>query len=77
MKPLTQKARLGIVAVTSALVLAACGSEDAEPADEPSASETVEETDEPSAAPEPAGKQLYFVDGNTANYDQDFDPGTL
>ena len=77
MEHLSKKARLGIVAVTSALVLAACGSDSddgdtsADPTSAPSSADSSE------APPEASGMQLYFVDGNTANYDQDFDPGTL
>jgi len=70
MNPLSKKARLGIVAVSSALVLAACGGGDdsaGSGSDDPSSS----------ASAESSGMQLYFVDGNTANYSEDFDPGTL
>lgn len=83
MNSLSKKARLGIVAVTSTLVLAACGSEgDTEEADSsttPSASDSVGSSDTPTETEAPAatGRQLYFVDGNTANYSEDFDPGTL
>ena len=75
MNPISKKARLGIVAVTSALVLAACGSDDGDTAATPSTAPST--SDSESAAPEADGMQLYFVDGNTANYDKDIDPGTL
>ena len=82
MKPLSTTARLGIVAVASTLVLAACGSSDSEGSADPSAEPTSADTsasESESATSEPAatGRQLYFVDGNTANYSEDFDPGTL
>ncbi len=75
MNPISKKARLGVVAVTSALVLAACGSDDGDTTEDPSSTPATSDTG--SAAPESTGTQLYFVDGNTANYDEDFDPGTL
>lgn len=74
MTPLSKTARLGIAAVASTLVLAACGSEsDDNNGDDPGAggSETT------SSASEDTGRQLYFVDGNTADYSADFDKGTL
>lgn len=76
MKSLSIKARLGIVAVTGALVLSACGGDDGD--DNTTSAEPTEDTSESSSEP-PAdtGMQLYFVDGNTANYSEDFDPGTL
>ncbi|WP_246060504.1 ABC transporter substrate-binding protein [Nocardioides dongxiaopingii] len=80
MKPLSKKARLGIVAVASTLVLAACGGEDDSDGDDtPSGGESSSSAGGESSAPpaEAAGMQLYFVDGNTANYTEDFDPGTL
>ncbi len=82
MKHLSTSARLGIVAVTSALVLAGCGgSDDGDASADPStaaSSSAPAESDSPSeAAPETTGRQLYFVDGNTANYSEDFDAGTL
>lgn len=73
MNPISKKARLGVVAVTSALVLAACGSDDGDTTADPTTAPSTSD----SAAPETDGTQLYFVDGNTANYDEDFDPGTL
>jgi len=73
MNPLNKKARLGIVAVSSALILAACGGGDSE-----SGSGSEESGGSaPSSEAAAAGMQLYFVDGNTANYTEDFDPGTL
>jgi ABC-type branched-subunit amino acid transport system substrate-binding protein len=62
-------ARLGVVAVASTLVLAACGGSDDEGS---SGSEG-----EGSGSSSTEGAQLYFVDGNTADYSADFDPGTL
>ncbi len=76
MNPISKKARLGIVAVTSALVLAACGSDDGDPSADPTTAPSSADSSE-SSAPESTGTQLYFVDGNTANYDKDFEPGTL
>lgn len=71
MKLNTMSARLGVVAVASALVLAACGDGGGDTGtDSPDAA-----TSETSADTE--GVQLYFVDGNTANYSEDFEPGTL
>lgn len=60
-------ARLGVVAVTSALVLAGCG--DSSDSDDSSADSADTSSSE--------GAQLYFVDGNTADYSEDFDAGTL
>lgn len=72
MKLNTMSARLGVVAVASSLVLAACGGSDTEP------SETdTEGSGETSSEGSTEGAQLYFVDGNTADYSEDFDPGTL
>jgi ABC-type branched-subunit amino acid transport system substrate-binding protein len=71
MKLNTMSARLGIVAVASALVLAGCGGGDGDTgSDSPDASSS-----EDSGSTE--GAQLYFVDGNTANYSEDFEAGTL
>lgn len=64
--------RLGAVAAAAALVLSACGGTDDKKDDD--------STDDPSSNNEPAassGMQLYFVDGNTADYSKDFDKGTL
>lgn len=85
MKPISTSARLGLVAVASTLVLAACGSSDSEGTADPSSAPSTSESDAPTSstpttdAPPPAtsGRQLYFVDGNTANYSADFKPGTL
>lgn len=60
-------ARLGVVAVASALILTACGSDD----------DGDSESDSTSDSSEATGTQLYFVDGNTADYSKDFDAGTL
>jgi ABC-type branched-subunit amino acid transport system substrate-binding protein len=60
-------ARLGVVAVAAALVLSACGGD----SDDDSGS-----SDKDTSA-DSSGTQLYFVDGNTANYSEDFDAGTL
>ncbi|MCW2791448.1 MAG: hypothetical protein JWO76_546 [Nocardioides sp.] len=65
-------ARLGAVVLSASLVLAACGGGD-DKADNPSDGSSTGESSSPAAA----GTQLYFVDGNTANYSEDFDPGTL
>jgi Periplasmic binding protein len=66
-------ARLGAVVLSTSLVLAACGggSDDEEPTG------TESSAGGESSAPAGAGMQLYFVDGNTASYSEDFDPGTL
>ena len=73
MKLNTMSARLGVVAVASALVLAACGDSGGDTGtDSPDATGETSETSEDSE-----GAQLYFVDGNTANYSDSFEPGTL
>ncbi len=55
------------VLATAGLALSACGgSEDTSSSSSSSPSEDTS-----------AGMQLYFVDGNTADYSKDFDPGTL
>ncbi|WP_246142687.1 ABC transporter substrate-binding protein [Nocardioides rubriscoriae] len=78
MKPLNKNARLGIVAIASTLVLAACGSNSDDNQAESSATPQPSTSDSAStSAPAETGRQLYFVDGNTANYTDDFDPGTL
>ena len=80
MKPLSKTARLGIVAVASTLVFAACGSEsdDDDNSADPSTAPSSSSSESSSSAPaEDTGRQIYFVDGNTANYTEDFDPGTL
>ena len=73
MKLNTMSARLGVVAVASTLVLAACGGDDG--CDGGSGGSGG--TDSTSEGGSSEGAQLYFVDGNTADYSQDFDPGTL
>lgn len=75
MKPISKKARLGIVAVTSALVLAGCGSDDGDASADPTTAPS--SADSSDSSPDATGTQLYFVDGNTANYDKDFEAGTL
>lgn len=72
MKLNTMSARLGVVAVASALVLAGCGGGDS---DDDSKKSDSDSSSSPSADTE--GAQLYFVDGNTADYSADFEPGTL
>jgi hypothetical protein len=57
-------AKLGIAAMAASLVLAGCGSDD-------------DGGDSGSGGDEESGVQLYFVDGNTADYSADFDEGTL
>jgi ABC-type branched-subunit amino acid transport system substrate-binding protein len=69
MKLNTMSARLGVVAVASSLVLAACGGSDDGGSDAGG--------DSGGGGEESSGTQLYFVDGNTADYSEDFDPGTL
>lgn len=64
MKLNQRSARLGAVAVATMLVLSACGGDGGDDSDD-------------SASSEETGAQLYFVDGNTADYSEDFDPGTL
>ncbi|WP_051217742.1 ABC transporter substrate-binding protein [Nocardioides insulae] len=65
----SKKMRLGVIAVSAAFVLAACGggSDDSDSDGDAAASE----------GGSAAGMQLYFVDGNTTDYSKDFDPGTL
>lgn len=62
MKLNSMSTRLGVLAVAGALVLAGCGSDDNGDGEGESGS---------------SGAQLYFVDGNTADYSADFDEGTL
>lgn len=71
MKLNTLSARLGVVAVASSLVLAACGGSesDGDSGGDSSGGDSSSQSSE--------GTQLYFVDGNTADYSEDFDPGTL
>ena len=64
-------ARIAAVAAASTLVLAACGS-DSDTSEEPSASSSQAEGGQVST-----NTQIYFVDGNTADYSEDFDPGVL
>ena len=61
MKRPSKVARVAAIAAASALVLAACGGGD----------------DEPKAEKSGQNMPIYFVDGNTADYSKDFDPGTL
>lgn len=70
MKLNTMSARLGVVAVASSLVLAACGGSDSDGGTDTGGSDNTSEGST-------EGAQLYFVDGNTADYSEDFDPGTL
>lgn len=63
-KPL---ARISAVALISALALSACGSDDKKDEKDPKSG----------GDSKSSGAQLYFVDGNTADYSKDFDPGTL
>jgi len=65
-------ARLGAVAVAAALALSACGGDDDSPESSPSGGSS-----DSSGSSAAGGMQLYFVDGNTADYSQDFEPGTL
>lgn len=57
-------ARLGALVAVGALVLASC-------------SDDGDDTGTDEGKKSDAKRQLYFVDGNTANYTEDFDPGTL
>jgi len=75
MKLNTMSARLGVVAVASALVLAGCGGDDSDSSDADTDTDT-SDTGEADSGSE-SGAQLYFVDGNTADYSEDFEPGTL
>ncbi|MGH3358050.1 MAG: ABC transporter substrate-binding protein, partial [Nocardioidaceae bacterium] len=64
--------RLAAVAAATALVLTACGGdEEGDGGDGASGEETT------ASGQETTNKQLYFVDGNAADYSDDFDPGTL
>ena len=69
MKLNRMSARLGVVAVASTLVLAACGGDGGD--DGSTGSDSGDNTSSSE------GAQLYFVDGNTADYSADFDAGTL
>ncbi len=62
--------RLAVLAVAGSFAVSACGSSDSE-------SSSGGSSDEGSSSSEKKGTQLYFVDGNTADYSEDFDPGTL
>lgn len=62
--------RLAVLAVAGSFAVSACGSSDSE-------SSSGGSSDEGSSSAEKKGTQLYFVDGNTADYSEDFDPGTL
>jgi ABC-type branched-subunit amino acid transport system substrate-binding protein len=70
MKLNKMSARLGVVAVASTLVLAACGGGD-------DGGSSGSEGEGGSGGSSSEGAQLYFVDGNTADYSADFDAGTL
>ncbi|SDS23369.1 substrate-binding protein [Nocardioides scoriae] len=64
--------RLAVLAVAGTFALSACGSGDDSSSDSSGGSSSSS-----GSSSEKAGTQLYFVDGNTANYSEDFDPGTL
>ena len=64
-------ARIAAIAAASALVLAACGSSSE---DEPKKDGG---GDGKASGQVSTNKQIYFVDGNAADYSKDFDPGTL
>jgi ABC-type branched-subunit amino acid transport system substrate-binding protein len=68
----TTIARLGVVALSATLVLAACGG-----SDDDNKSSSSGSSGGSSGGTSSTGTQLYFVDGNTANYSKDFDAGTL
>jgi hypothetical protein len=55
--------RAAVVAAAGSLVLAGCGGSDGDSGN--------------SGTKKSSGVQLYFVDGNTADYSGDFDKGTL
>jgi ABC-type branched-subunit amino acid transport system substrate-binding protein len=57
--------RVAIVAAAGSMVLAGCGGNSSS------------SSSGSSSSAKKSGAQLYFVDGNTANYSKDFDPGTL
>lgn len=69
-------ARVATLALVGSLALAGCGSDsdDDNANDDPgtSASDTGADT-----SADGSGKQLYFVDGNTSDYSESFDQGTL
>lgn len=75
MKLNTLSARLGVVAVASALVLAGCGDSGSDDGD--SGADSTDTTSDTGDTGDTSGAQLYFVDGNTADYSEDFDAGTL
>ncbi|WP_201931479.1 ABC transporter substrate-binding protein [Nocardioides donggukensis] len=60
-------AKLGVAAMAASMVLASCGSDD----------DGGSSTGGGGGGDDASGVQLYFVDGNTADYSADFDPGTL
>jgi hypothetical protein len=68
-----RRTAIAVLAVAG-LTLSACGSDTS--SDEGS-SPSEGSSESSGAAEEASGTQLYFVDGNTADYSEDFDPGTL
>lgn len=71
----TRATRAAVLLAATALALTACGGDDSSSSSEDPSSTA--DPSESSSEPAAAGMQLYFVDGNTANYTEDFDPGTL
>ncbi|UPK73305.1 DUF1871 family protein [Nocardioidaceae bacterium SCSIO 66511] len=67
--------RLAAVAAATALVLAACGGDDDGGSDDSGGDDSGGSA--AAAGQTTSNKQVYFVDGNTADYSKDFDPGTL
>ncbi|UYM05310.1 DUF1871 family protein [Solicola gregarius] len=67
--------RLAAVAAATALVLAACGGDDDDGGSDDSSGS--DDSGAAAAGQTTSNKQVYFVDGNTADYSKDFDPGTL
>jgi ABC-type branched-subunit amino acid transport system substrate-binding protein len=66
MKRFSNLSRVAVIGAASSLVLAACGGDEG--------GTTTPGGDEPQAA---SGKAVYFVDGNTADYSETFEEGTL
>jgi ABC-type branched-subunit amino acid transport system substrate-binding protein len=72
-------ARIGVSALALGLLLTACGSGNNNKESTSGATGGASEgaSSGASGASSASGVQLYFVDGNTADYSADFDPGTL
>ncbi len=75
MKRFSDVSRGAVLVAVASLVLVACGGEETTPT--PGEEPTTTSGDDSPTPEEPSGKAVYFVDGNTADYSDTFDPGTL